>query len=41
VAVETDRGLETAERLAPVLDLRTLGSADRRAHGEWPETAQP
>jgi transcriptional regulator with XRE-family HTH domain len=31
VAVEADRGPETAERLAPVIDLRTLGSPDRVA----------
>ena len=31
VAVETDRGPETAERLAPVIDLKTLGSPDRVA----------
>jgi transcriptional regulator with XRE-family HTH domain len=30
-AVETNRGPETAERLAPVLDLRALGSPDRVA----------
>lgn len=31
VAVETDRGPEAAERLAPVIDLNTLGSPNRVA----------
>lgn len=31
VAVETDRGPEAAEKLAPVIDVKTLGSPDRVA----------